>query len=641
MSEHLWIESLQVTGDEVEPSIINFAPGLNVIHGPSDTGKTYLAKTIKYMLAGSTRPFPPETGYTKIRMVLRSSEGKVALSRQIGSSKITVHADRVFAVPVDEFAANNTDANPTGYTVSDLLLRMIGVREERVVITNQYGGRKKLAWKNLSDTLHRGEGRVTAEESIFTTNKHAALSAFLTLFYDQDLSTISEHEDPAEQGLRKRILVPHINDQITFYEKRIGELADELGDEPAHGVDEQLRALSKELETLSTKQNDARTRLAELTVKISDSEKDLAADRLTAAKYDDLATVYVGNIKRLTFAAGVQEVVDEMPTPLDCPFCGSELEDHDHDDLREAAQAEADAIISDLQALTEVQSTLADKINSQEQTLVGLRRQQEQIETQLSQQLMPEITKSQVTIAALRAYQEKVAEKDMLEQYRAALGDELEDVLDPEEPKAAFHPADQFPDSFYTDMTAYVRHVLTEAHYADAERAYFDKETFDIRVGRKAKRSHGKGYRAFFNTVTLLALRRYIHEHAAHKPTIVVIDTPTLGLEHQKSGRNLVTSRDEQGRPVTGLLRNLFDYMIDTGDQGQLIILNNTDATPASTFDAECTMELVFGEEDDADRPGFLAEIREEGDATPQPEQPEGAKDEDSLFPAKLLEQLE
>lgn len=641
MSEHLWIESLQVTGDEVEPSTINFTPGLNVIHGPSDTGKTYLAKTIKYMLAGSTRPFSPETGYTKIRMVLRTSEGKVALSRQIGSSKITVNADRVFAMPVEEFDANNTDANPAGYTVSDLLLRMIGVREERVVITNQYGGRKKLAWKSFADTLHRSEGRVTAEESIFTTNKHATLSAFLTLFYDQDLSTVSEHEDPAEQGLRKRILAPRIDDRITFYEKRIGELADELGDDPAQGVDEQLRALGAGLQSLSAKQTEARTRLADLTSKISGGEKDLAADRLTAAKYDDLATVYVGNIKRLTFAAGVQEVADEMPTPPDCPFCGSELEDHHHDDLREAAQAEADAVIADLQALTEVQGVLADKISGQERVLAELRGQQEQVENQLSQEVLPKITKSQSAIAALRAYQEKVAEKDMLEQYWEDLRDELEEVLSPEEPKLTFHPADRFPDSFYTDMTTYVRHVLTEAQYTDAERAFFDKETFDIRVGRKAKRAHGKGYRAFFNTVTLLALRRYIYERALHKPTIVVIDTPTLGLEHQKSGRNLVTSRDEQGRPVTGLLRNLFDYMIDTGDQGQLIILNNTDATPTSTFDAEDTMELVFGEEEDADRSGFLAEIREEGNATPQPEQPEATEEDDALFSAKLLEQLE
>ena len=110
----------------------------------------------------------------------------------------------------------------------------------------------------------------------------------------------------------------------------------------------------------------------------------------------------------------------------------------------------------------------------------------------------------------------------------------------------------------------------------------------------------------------VLALRRYIHEHAIHKPSIVVIDTPTLGFEHQADGNNLITSRDESGRPKTGLLRNLFDYMVDSGDYGQLIVLNNTDVTPTTHFDRDDATELVFGTNDEADRPGLLVDLRED-----------------------------
>lgn len=108
--------------------------------------------------------------------------------------------------------------------------------------------------------------------------------------------------------------------------------------------------------------------------------------------------------------------------------------------------------------------------------------------------------------------------------------------------------------------------------------------------------------------------------------SIVVIDMPTLGLENQKSGPNLVTNRDGKGRPVTGLPRNLFDYVINAGGHGQLIILNNTDATPTSAFATANTVELIFGAEEDADRSGFLAKIREENG---------------TLFSAEALEQAE
>ncbi|WP_341740431.1 hypothetical protein [Trueperella pyogenes] len=161
-------------------------------------------------------------------------------------------------------------------------------------------------------------------------------------------------------------------------------------------------------------------------------------------------------------------------------------------------------------------------------------------------------------------------------------------------------------------MTRYLREILTETQFAEAEKAIFDANDFDIKIGYKTKRSHGKGYRAFFNTIMVLALRRYIHEHAIHKPSIVVLDTPTLGLEHQKTGNKLVSSRDEEtGRPKTGLLRNLFDYMVDTGKHGQLIILNNTDVTPTTHFDGENTTELIFGEHEEASRAGLLIDLRE------------------------------
>lgn len=85
-----------------------------------------------------------------------------------------------------------------------------------------------------------------------------------------------------------------------------------------------------------------------------------------------------------------------------------------------------------------------------------------------------------------------------------------------------------------------------------------------------------------------------------------------LGLEHQKSGIDLVTSHDKNGRPKTGLLRNLYDHMVDTGEYGQLIILNNTDVTPTTRYDREGSTELIFGEHKEADRTGLLLELRED-----------------------------
>ena len=51
-----YIEKLTATGPNREPSSITFEPGLNIICGASDTGKTAILKSIKFMFGGE-KPF--------------------------------------------------------------------------------------------------------------------------------------------------------------------------------------------------------------------------------------------------------------------------------------------------------------------------------------------------------------------------------------------------------------------------------------------------------------------------------------------------------------------------------------------------------------------------------------------------------
>jgi len=51
-----YIKKLEVLGDEVKPSIIEFRKGLNIIYGASDTGKTFIYECINYMLGDNKVP---------------------------------------------------------------------------------------------------------------------------------------------------------------------------------------------------------------------------------------------------------------------------------------------------------------------------------------------------------------------------------------------------------------------------------------------------------------------------------------------------------------------------------------------------------------------------------------------------------
>ncbi|MDP9801507.1 seryl-tRNA synthetase [Arcanobacterium wilhelmae] len=623
MNNRFWIESIRFTGENVADTVVTLKPGINIVHGPSDTGKTYLAKSIKYMLAGSTKPFPAETGYSTITMVLRTEQGKVTLKRGIGSTRTTVSADHVFNIPLDDYAAQPTENNANEMTVSDILLRLIGINERKVVLTNQYGSRAPLTWKSFAGTLHRSEGRITSEESIFSTAKYATLSAFLTLFYDHDLSLQPEHEDPAFQKTRKEFLAPHLEERLNFIDNRLTELQDHKPADRSTNVSTEITELSEQLSRMTAEQDGARRRLATITSQLTSTEQELSVRAMSAHHYDDLASVYVGNIKRLTFVADAQNAISNVEAPAACPFCDAPLEQHQEAEYKNVAQVEAEAIVRDLEELSTVRTSLDHHVETLQRRIQDLRAEQKTVENQLSTALLPRIKDLSARINSLREDEAVSQERELLEAERDRVQIELTHALTTEISEPSFDPAGMFPQSFYMDMTRYIQEILHETHFEGADQAIFDANEFDIRIRHKAKRSHGKGYRAFFNTIVVLALRRYIFEHATHKPSVIVLDTPTLGLEHQKSGSELVTSRDENGRPRTGLLRNLYDHMVDTGKYGQLIILNNTDVTPTTRFNSEDTTELVFGEHDEADRPGLLIDMREgdENHHTPNDEQ--------------------
>jgi DNA repair ATPase RecN len=44
------LRELEVDGEGLEPAILQFRPGLNVLSGSSDTGKSYIVDCLDYML---------------------------------------------------------------------------------------------------------------------------------------------------------------------------------------------------------------------------------------------------------------------------------------------------------------------------------------------------------------------------------------------------------------------------------------------------------------------------------------------------------------------------------------------------------------------------------------------------------------
>lgn len=84
MSDRISLTHLAFVGPGRPQAIVKFGPNVTIVRGPSDTGKSFIADSIDFMLgAQSLREIPQLTGYTTVLLGLElPDEQFVTITRQ-------------------------------------------------------------------------------------------------------------------------------------------------------------------------------------------------------------------------------------------------------------------------------------------------------------------------------------------------------------------------------------------------------------------------------------------------------------------------------------------------------------------------------------------------------------------------------
>lgn len=238
-------------------------------------------------------------------------------------------------------------------------------------------------------------------------------------------------------------------------------------------------------------------------------QQEIQQHLLMKQKYEELQTIYVGNLNRLGLVTTAEEALEGLEVPTHCPFCDNELSEEKQEQYAKPARAETASTIGNIQTLREVQASNEKKIGLLNAALEMVEIQQRELEEHLANAVLPKIAILESDIANIKRYENLKAQEDQLEERYEQFRDRLTKILNPDEVKASFDPLEQFEKDFFKQMTANIQDILDQTRFVNPKQARFDRESFDIVIGGKHKRSHGKGYRAFYNTIVFLALRRY------------------------------------------------------------------------------------------------------------------------------------
>jgi len=371
-SAGLTITSLVFTGIADRPAELAFQPGLNVLYGASNTGKSFTVKTIDFMLGG-TRPLADideRKGFERAWMSLTlPTAGDVTLMRALAGGSLELYPGHVSA-PVApghntrQLSAKHNHTNTDN--ISQFLLEELGLAGKQVA-TDLYGKKRSLSFRDLARYCIVDETAIQSEASPAESGQYISptveRSVFKLLITGQDDSAIVAVVDrktfKTSTAAKLEVIdemITAINDELTADFPNVEQLADQNS-----LLEESWTRAQRDVQMA---QESIRARLAakrQLALEISSNQERRAEIQINFGRFEQLEEVYRSDIERL-------EAIEEAGFLLalggdkDCPLCGAPADAQRHvhgiadiERARDAAGAEIGKI---RQQRTELRATI-------------------------------------------------------------------------------------------------------------------------------------------------------------------------------------------------------------------------------------------------------------------------------------------
>ncbi len=573
------ISSKNKDGEKVV-STLDLAPGLNIVYGPSNTGKTLVLDCVDFMLGGEARRlYKPALRITAITMHLDVDGAEVSLYRELDDAKKNDIAVVSKAPGIDSGTYTVGAKTKNKETISSLWLKLMGIDQDVKIIRQiEDALDQTLTVRTFYHFFVISENRISGENSILkpggqTYTKNIPVATITSLIYlAKELTYISPTETPKTSSKIikvKRATAQNIVDgSVNAIRER--EATGIQDDDPRTAAEIQIE-INEILEQISAAEDSLRQttdRDQKVTRKLIEISSAIAENTILKNRYDALRTQYESDMRRLTFIAEADLYRDRIPKLDHCPFCNGELPKEKTQSCLDAAIAEADKIelrIKDLQYANEALTNELSRLQRQKE---GLLREQQQVQAAIRGELRPQVEELRDKLVAFTAALEKAKAKEMIRYFTVVLNDQLLRINDEDEFSIDFDVRGKIREVLQEPLERLLTEILEKCNYDNYVGSRFDEEMCDVVVNGSEKLSQGQGFRAFLNTVMALAVQEMLNEFDLHMPHLLVLDSPILSLKEREENVGTEITSD-------GMRGGLFQYMIDHEEKRQTIVLEN------------------------------------------------------------------
>lgn len=602
MSE-FYITKVLAKGTGKTDSFVEFQPGLNLIQGRSNTGKTCIIKCIDFCFGGRNKPFDDSLGYTTIELSLHTKKGNIQITRTFGKNKVEV----ITNIPGYDSCTYDLKFNPKKKTpaplLGDLLLSSIGIEDEQYIYKNKYFDTQKMSWRTILPLLLFSVTDIVKETSVIEptqgTEKTAFLSSLLLLIYGKKFANIDPKAKKEIRVARKKAVEEYVNKKIVSISEKKKVLEEQLALFDGINVEEKMQEIIDSIKTTEEKISAATSTSKEILGQILELQEQAAECNLLQERYATLRGQYVSDIKRLSFIVNRELEMKNITHNTICPFCDGTIPVKSKKSYIKSAQAELHRITSQINGLVETEKELLAEKEDIATQLKQLETQRDDIEKIILEELQPQADSLKKMHDDYRVYIQIQHELSIIADFATSWETDLRELPSEEESEAEYHPKELLDNEFQEKIDKLLKDALTECSFPNLTTARLNLSSFDVEInGRKKHNFNGQGYTSFLNSIIAMSFRQYLSENAVHDPGFLVIDTPLIGLDQGISDVSPESMRS-----------SLYTYFTNHQDCGQIILLDNMKDVPDIDFKSTGTNIITFTKGLEQGRYGFLIDV--------------------------------
>jgi len=371
----LRIGGLAFLGPRREPARIEFRPGVNVICGASETGKSFIVEAIDFML-GSRKPLrdiPERVGFDRIRMpVACAGWPPLGLERSTEGGHFAVYEEELLeAAPrTARRTLRQQHSAAREDTLSHALLERIGLTSKRIR-RNRSGETYSLSFRYLArlcvvneEEIQRAGSPLVSVQYTQQTVEYATFKLLVTGTDDSALVSAKR------VGARRQ----SVAGKVELLDELIGEFQGEIDEQGLDKAElrEQLERLDGEIERQNEALGEVQARLDKIIAARGKVAREIwrRQERITeieelSARFELLDRHYRTDIRRLEAIHESGSIFVHLERDT-CPLCGAEHKDQDLDSdcdgnteaVVRAADAEIEKIRHLVRELSETVGTL-------------------------------------------------------------------------------------------------------------------------------------------------------------------------------------------------------------------------------------------------------------------------------------------